>query len=187
MRHTTLGRNDAALAKGVVEELEVRLLEEALSRTLGVRRVRDDDIKGVLVVVEKLEAVANVDSGLGVGETSSHLGEELLGDAGDSLLRVTTLFIASCNVETHLVNVAENSLLDAIVLDNLAENTTVTTTNDEHLFGVGVRVHGEVSNHLLVGELVTLGALDNVVEDEDVAVVGRFEDEDVLVQGLFVV
>lgn len=92
-----MGRNDTALAKGVVEELEVRLLEEALSRTLGVRRVGDDDIKGVLVVVEELEAVANVDGGLGVVETSSHLGEELLGDAGDSLLRVTRLPMASCN------------------------------------------------------------------------------------------
>ncbi len=36
-------------------------------------------------------------------------------------------------------------------------------------------------------KLVTLGALDDVVEDEDSAVVAGFEDEDVLVFGFFVV
>ena len=34
--HTTLGGDDAALPQGVVEKLEVRLLEKALGRTLGV-------------------------------------------------------------------------------------------------------------------------------------------------------
>lgn len=169
-RQTTLSSNDTTLAEGIVKKLEVRLLEEALSGTLGVRRVGDDDVEAVLVVVEELEAIANVDGALGVGQTSSHLGEELLGDAGDGL-----------------VNVAEDSLIDDVVLDDLTEDTTVTTTNDKNLLGVGVRVHGEVGDHLLVGELVTLGALDDVVEDEDVAVVGGLEDEDVLVLGLFVV
>ena len=63
------------------EKLEVRLLEEALGRALGVRRVGDDDVEGVLVLVEELEAVA----GLGVGEARGHAGEELLGQADDSL------------------------------------------------------------------------------------------------------
>lgn len=42
-------------------------------------------------------------------------------------------------------------------------------------------------DHLLIAELVALGALDDVVEDEHDAVVGRLEDEDVLEFGLLVV
>jgi hypothetical protein len=73
------------------------------------------------------------------------------------------------------------------VLDDLAQDTTVTTADDEHLLGVGVGVQGEVGNHLLVGKLIALGALDDVVEDQDGAVVGGLEDQDVLVLALLVV
>jgi hypothetical protein len=69
MRHTTLGGDNAALAEGIVEQLEVGLLEERLGRALGVGRVGDDDIESVLVVIEELETVANVDLHLGVVET----------------------------------------------------------------------------------------------------------------------
>lgn len=51
---------------------------------------------------------------------------------------------------TYLVNVAEDSLLNAVVLDDLTEHTTVTTANDEDLLGVGVGVEGKVGDHLLV-------------------------------------
>jgi hypothetical protein len=88
---------------------------------------------------------------------------------------------------THLVNVAESSLLDTLVLDNLTENTSVTAANDQDLLGVGVGVHGQVGDHLLVRELVSLGALDDIVQNQDVAVVLRLEDQDILVLALLVV
>ena len=44
-----------------------------------------------------------------------------------------------------------------------------------------------MSDHLLVGELVTLNALNDVIQDQDVAVVGRLEDQDILVLALLVV
>ena len=87
----------------------------------------------------------------------------------------------------YLVNVAENGLLDALVLDHLAEDATVAATNDQDLLGVGVRVHGQVGDHLLVRELIALSALDDIVQDQDVAVVGGLEDQDILIQALLVV
>jgi len=80
-----LGGNNAALAESVVEKLEVGLLEEGLGGALGIRRVGDDDVEGVLVVVEELEAIADVDLDLGVLVAGGHLGEILLGQTDDSL------------------------------------------------------------------------------------------------------
>ncbi len=68
-----------------MEELEVGLLEEGLGGALRVGGVGDDDIESVLVVVEELEAVADVDLGLGVLKANGHAGEVLLGEADDSL------------------------------------------------------------------------------------------------------
>ncbi|CAH0014359.1 unnamed protein product [Clonostachys rhizophaga] len=87
---------------------------------------------------------------------------------------------------TNLINVAKSGLLNAVVLDNLTKDTTVTATNNKDLLGVGVGVEGKVGNHLLVGELIALGALDDIVEDEDVAIVSGLEDEHILVLALLV-
>jgi len=72
------------------------------------------------------------------------------------------------------------------VLHDLSQYAAITTANNKNLFRIWVRVEGEMCNHLLVGELVALGALDDVVENEDSAVVAGLEDEDVLVLGLLV-
>lgn len=50
----------------------------------------------------------------------------------------------------YLVNVAEDSLLDALVFNDLTEDTTVTTADDKNLLRIGVGVHGQVGDHLLV-------------------------------------
>lgn len=182
-----MGRNDTTLAQSAAQQLKVWCLEESLGGTLWVAGVGDDNVELVLLVLEELEAIADDGLGLGVVEADGHARKVLLGETNDSL-----------------VNVAENGLLDTVVLDNLAEDTTITTTNDENVLGVGVRVHGEVSDHLLVAvptlvnlptvhflsvdvrELVTLSALDDVVENEDHAIVGGLEDENILVLALLV-
>ena len=165
-----MGGDDAALAQGALEELEVGLLEESLGGALGVGGVGDDDVELVLVVVEELEAVADVHLDLGVLVADAHAGQVLLAEADDGL-----------------VDVAEHGLLDTVVLDDLAQDAAVAAADDQHVLGVGVREHAQVGDHLLVGELVALVALDDVVEDEHHAVVRGLEDEDVLVEGLLVV
>jgi hypothetical protein len=167
---TTLGGDDAALAESALEQLEVGLLEEGLGGALGVGRVGDDDVELVLVVVEELEAIADVHLDLGVLVSDAHAGQVLLAEADDGL-----------------VDVAEHGALDAVVLDDLAQDAAVAAADDEDVLGVGVREHAQVGDHLLVGELVALGALDDVVEDEHHAVVGGLEDEDILVERLLVV
>jgi hypothetical protein len=87
----------------------------------------------------------------------------------------------------YLVNVTENSTLNTLVLNNLANNSAISSTNDQDLLWVWVGVHGQMSDHLLVGEFITLSALDGVIEYQDMAVVGRFENEDILVFALLVV
>lgn len=169
-QRTTLGGDDTAIAQGIAQKLKVGLLEEGLGRTLGVRGVGDDHVKLVLLGLEELEAIADVGLDLGVLVADGHAGEVLLGEADDSL-----------------VDVAQDGLLDRLVLDDLTQDTAVTAADDQHLLGVGVRVHGQVSDHLLVGELVALGALDDIVEDQHVAVVAALEDQHVLVLGFFVV
>ena len=128
-----MGGNDTAFAECAVKQLEVRFLEESLGRTLWVAGVSDDDVELALLVLEELETVADDGGGLGVLETNGHAREVLLGETDDSL-----------------VNVAEDGLLDTVVLDDLTEDTTITTANNQDLLRVRVGVHGEVSDHLLV-------------------------------------
>lgn len=186
----TLSRDDTTLTESIVEKLEVRLLEQARSRALGVGGVCDDDIKAVLVVIQELETVTNVHLNLGVLVARSHIREVDLGETNDSLIStishkgsISHLMV----LRAYLINVTEGGLLNAVMLDHLTEHTSVTTTNDQDLLRVGVREHGKVGNHLLVRELVVLGALDDVVKNQHVAVLLGLEDQDILVLALLVV
>lgn len=125
--------NDTTLAKSAIEKLKVRLLEEGLSGTFWVAGVGDDDVELALLVLEELEAVADDGLCLGMLEADRHARQVLLGETDHGL-----------------INVAEDCLLNAVVLDNLTEHAAITAANDQDLLGVGVGVHGEVGDHLLV-------------------------------------
>ena len=84
-QRTTLSGDDASVAQGAVQELEVRFLEQRFGRPFGVRGVGDDDVKFVLLVREELEAVADVRADGGVLEADGHAGEVFLGEADDGL------------------------------------------------------------------------------------------------------
>jgi hypothetical protein len=85
-----------------------------------------------------------------------------------------------CQRSTDLVNVTEGDSLDALVLEHLSDDTSVSTANNKHILRVRVRGHRQVRDHLLVRELVSLSALDDIVEDKDVSVRLGLEHEDVL-------
>src|SRR3569833_2023873 len=89
--------------------------------------------------------------------------------------------------EAYLIDITEKGLFHTLVLDDLAEDAAVAAADDQDLLGVGVRVQGEVGDHLLVGELVPLGALDDLIQHQDGAVVGGLEQQDILVLALLVV
>lgn len=158
--------DNTSIAQSIAQELEVGLLEEALGRTLGVRAVGDDDVELVLAVLQELKAIANVGLDVGVLEADAHTGEVLLGDTDDGLnnggksLVSNSYSVFFCakkitrdNGQSYLVDVTEDGLLDGLVLDDLTEDTAISTTNDQNLLGVGVSVHGQVGDHLLVAEI----------------------------------
>jgi len=179
--------NDTPLLESSVEQLEIWLLEQALCWSLWVRRVGNDDIECVFEILQILETISNVNFHLGVLEANGHSGEVFLGETDDSLHIRSAHGARHEAIQTDLVNVAQGGLLNTVVLDDLTQNTSITTTNDQDLLGVWVRVHCQVGDHLLVCELVTLSALDDIVKDQDGSVVGGFEDQDILVFALLVV
>jgi hypothetical protein len=128
-----LGGDDAAVAQGGVEQLEVGLLEQRLGGAVRVGAVGDDDVELVDVVAQELEAVGHVGGDVGVLEADAHAGQVLLRQADDGL-----------------VNVAQDGALDLRVLDHLAQHAAVAAADDQHVLRVGVRVHGQVRDHLLV-------------------------------------
>jgi hypothetical protein len=83
--HTTLGSNNALLGQGTMEQLEVWLLEQSFGRSIRIRRVGDNDIEAVLVILEELESISNVNLNLGVLVADGHAGEVLLGETDNSL------------------------------------------------------------------------------------------------------
>lgn len=100
-----MSSNDAAGTQGVVQKLEVRLLEQGLGGAVRVRGVGDDHVEGVLVLVEELEAVADMHLDLGVVEALGHAGEVLLRETDNGLLFINvcessrSLFIYTPHLE----------------------------------------------------------------------------------------
>jgi hypothetical protein len=52
--------------------------------------------------------------------------------------------------QAYLVNVDKDDGLDRLVLEDLSDDTSVSSSNDENVLGVRMRGHGDVSDHLLV-------------------------------------
>ena len=107
-----------------MDQLVKFLLEKHLGRSNRVRRVRDDDIVGIGLVRQELEAIFdnNVDFGVLVADGEGR--EVFLGEPDDGL-----------------VDLAEGDRLDAVVLDDFTEHTAVTTANNQDLNRLSKKNH----------------------------------------------
>ena len=137
-------------SEGVRDELEVRLLEEGGGGTDGVGRVGDDGIVCAGVFCEELEAVANVYSDARIREQRSHVRKILLGDSHNGLCTYCEFCFLYTRSRTHFINVAKDYSLDRVVLQDLPNDASVTSTDDKDFFRVGMARKREVCDHFLV-------------------------------------
>jgi hypothetical protein len=149
-----LGADDAAALERAPQQAEVGFGEEVDGGADRVARVGDDHVKLLAVLLHVAEAVADVQRQLGGVEARGHEGQVAL--AGRDHLAV----------DLHL-----DDALDSRVLVALAGHAAVAAAHYQDGRGVGVRAQRQERDHLLVGELVVLGALDDAVEDQRPAVV----------------
>lgn len=71
-RGLTLGGEHSSVSEGVSQQLVVGLSKERLRRADGIGGIRNDHIKGILVLFQELEAVSDKEIQLGVGEAGRH-------------------------------------------------------------------------------------------------------------------
>ena len=183
----SLGGDGSTSLERLLEELEVGLLEEGGGGSNGIRRIGNDNVEFSLLVLKELESISNVNGYSRIGEGGGHVREVELGHSGNGF-----------------VDVAQDGRLDGRVLEDLSEDSTISTTDDENGNGVRVRSERQMSDHFcnirkvisplrsldetrnvtrltLVGELISFDALNDRVEDENVSVMRSREDEYILV------
>lgn len=90
-----LGTEDTVLSQRLLHVGEVRLVEKLRGRTSGIRRVRDDHVEFVLVLLNELKTIANVNLHALILETNRGVGQELLR-----------------RIDHHLINLADVQLLN---------------------------------------------------------------------------
>jgi len=129
----SLSRDCSALSERFLEKLEVRLLKERVGGSNGVGRIGDDNVPFVLLVVEVLESVTDEDSDTRIVKAGSHVREERLR-----------------NTRNSFVDVAKSSGLDLRVLEDLTKDSSISSSDDENLFGIGVGSERKVGDHFLV-------------------------------------
>jgi len=142
-----------------------RALEESSGGTNGIGSISNDNIKlaKVLRALDVLRSITADELHLLVVPGVSDLREVLLGA-----------------VNNHLVDLADVNLLDRLVLEDLADDTTVTTTDNQDSLGVRVREERDVSDGLLVSHFIEISDLDDTIKNEDIAKGLGLEDNDVL-------
>lgn len=128
-----LGADVSSRSKSIAEELEVGLLEQGLGGANGIRGIRNDAVKLGGVPLQVSKPITDVHRHALVGQETGHVRQVELG-----------------NADNGLIDIAEDDLLDGIVLEDLTDDSTIAATNNEDLLRVGVRSERDVRDHLLV-------------------------------------
>jgi hypothetical protein len=96
-------------------------------------------------------------------------------------MRVIEVEIGKDCIQIYLVvNLAHVDLLHTGVLGDFTQDTSITASNDQHLLGLWAGEQGEVSDHFLVGVLVSLSDLDNAIQNQHCAISLRLEHQNIL-------
>mmetsp|Transcript_8144 Transcript_8144/g.15028 ORF Transcript_8144/g.15028 Transcript_8144/m.15028 type:complete len:295 (+) Transcript_8144:176-1060(+) len=159
----SLGAYDSPLSKTLVHGIIKRRLEQDRRWSDRIGRIRNDDIKRILVLVHKFRSIHDFDTDSRIVVSLGQGRQMLFGYRDDSL-----------------VDFAFNDFFHTRMFGNLPQNASVATSNDENLFGVRMGKQRDVGNHFLVGMLVAGRHLDDSVQHEDRSVILRLKDQDIL-------
>lgn len=81
---------------------------------------------------------------------------------------------------TNLIDLTNHDLLHLRMFQDFTDDPTVSTTDDQHLFRLGMAEHRDVGEHLVIRDLILLRALDHTIDHEDIPEGFTLEDLDVL-------
>lgn len=149
MQGFQLGDEEAFVSQRVIAHLVEPILEEADGGTDRIGQVDEDGVELPVERTQGLEGVADHDGGAGVGERAVDLRVVLPADVDD-------LFVV----------LAQEHLLDRVVLQDRAHQMSVAAADDRNTLRVGVRHERRVSEELVVDVRVEVGLLDDAIEGE---------------------
>ena len=150
--------NNATLLEGSGQQFEVWLLEQALCWSLWVGRIGDDNIKLILVIIQEFESISNVSLDFWVLVTDCHPGKVLLGETDHGLKSSLAMSHKMSIPITYLINIAQDSLLDALMLDDLTQDASITATNDQKRIATPATALAAGASMLVVGRPITQAA-----------------------------
>ena len=142
--------------------------EEYFARTDRIGTVGDDDIKAAVsigsAIVNELNTVNDdqIQARILIG-TRRVFGQPLFAHLNNS------------TVDLH-----HRDLLHGLVLEHFPQHATVATPDNQHTLGVTVGKQGDVGQHFMINELVTLGRLDGAIQSHRATKFLVFEDNQML-------
>mmetsp|Transcript_36910 Transcript_36910/g.80794 ORF Transcript_36910/g.80794 Transcript_36910/m.80794 type:complete len:296 (+) Transcript_36910:2108-2995(+) len=165
--HTfALRANDAAFSQTLVHSFVKGGLKKNSSRTNGIRRVSNNDIKGGLVRIHKFSAVHDMNLHARIIISLGKRREILLGYFDDIGIEL-----------------ADHNLFHSRVLRHFAKDAAVSAANNKYLLGIRMRVQRDVGNHFLVGEFIAFSDLNDTIEYKHSTMILALEDQHVLILG----
>mmetsp|Transcript_10075 Transcript_10075/g.15120 ORF Transcript_10075/g.15120 Transcript_10075/m.15120 type:complete len:296 (+) Transcript_10075:280-1167(+) len=166
----SLSTNNSSIPQTAVHGIIKRSFEKHRRRSNGIRRVSNNNIKVILILLHKLCPIHNLYSHPRI----------IISDRK----RWKVLFRVFDDICIKLANV---NFLDTRVLCNLPQNSSISTANHQNFLRVWMSEQRNMRHHFLVGEFILFSDLDDTVEYENSSMVRGGEDENVLEFGAAVV